>query len=204
MLNGSAGEFSPRFCPAPPRSLPCLYKLSRYLNKKGNSHFLIDNLPKHVYSLNMKQENCELFPVQAETLQSVDLSDYKVYREIDRMKGLLRFVPNENGELIAKCAPDHYILPALKTHFTERFGDISWSIIDEKRSVCLRRKPGKQAEIIPFTPSNDEKPALPAENDQWEELWKHYHRTINNEDRSNPRCQKQFMPKRYWKYLPEV
>jgi probable DNA metabolism protein len=40
-------------------------------------------------------------------------------------------------------------------------------------------------------------------NDEWEELWKHYHKTINNEDRDNPGLQKQLMPKRYWKYLPE-
>jgi len=152
----------------------------------------------------MSQDDCELFAIQTQADQTVDTSDYKVYREIDRMKGLLRFVPDEHGELIAKCAPDHYILPALAGHFTSRLGDIPWSIIDEKRSLCLRRQPGKKAEIIPYSPSSEEKTPLSAKNDEWEALWKHYHKTINNEDRNNPRCQKQFMPKRYWKYLPEV
>jgi len=152
----------------------------------------------------MKQDDCELFPTQVEVCQSVDMGDYKVYREIDRMKGLLRFVPNEHGELIAKCAPDHYILPALAGHFTSRLGEIPWSIIDEKRSLCLRRQLGKNAEIIPYSPLNEENSLKSAKNDEWEELWKHYHKTINNEDRHNPKCQRQFMPKRYWKYLPEV
>jgi probable DNA metabolism protein len=38
----------------------------------------------------------------------------------------------------------------------------------------------------------------------WEQLWQTYHKAINNEDRANPKLQKQFMPKRYWKYLPEL
>ncbi|MCL2211001.1 MAG: TIGR03915 family putative DNA repair protein [Treponema sp.] len=159
----------------------------------------------------MEHEDGELFTIQPENIHSVDLSDYKVYREIDRMKGLLRFTPNKHGELIARCATDNYILPALISHFTARFGDeISWSIIDEKRALCLRKQIGKNAEIIPFSPSilnavlNEETGVSPEENDEWEELWKHYHRTINNEDRNNPKCQKQFMPKRYWKYLPEM
>jgi hypothetical protein len=38
----------------------------------------------------------------------------------------------------------------------------------------------------------------------WEDLWRGYHRAVNNENRANPRLQCQFMPQRYWKYLPEM
>jgi probable DNA metabolism protein len=41
-------------------------------------------------------------------------------------------------------------------------------------------------------------------DDEWEELWRHYHRTINNESRKNLHLQRKLMPKRYWKYLPEM
>jgi len=155
----------------------------------------------------MEREDIELFSTQPEsrqTCQTADINDFKVYREIDRMRGLLRFTPNEKGELIAKCAPDHYILPFLADHFTARLGDIPWMIIDEKRGLCLCKKPGKKAEILPYVPLPLENNEKTTANDKWEELWKHYHKTINNEDRNNPKCQKQFMPKRYWKYLPEM
>jgi probable DNA metabolism protein len=42
------------------------------------------------------------------------------------------------------------------------------------------------------------------EGGEWEKLWQHYHKTINNESRNNPNLQRQFMPKRYWKYLTEL
>ncbi|MCL2765212.1 MAG: TIGR03915 family putative DNA repair protein [Treponema sp.] len=124
----------------------------------------------------------------------------KVHREVHRMMGLLRFLPNENGEFIARCAPDHLILPSLSGYFTSRFGETPWSIIDEKRSLCLRRKCGEKAKTV-FLASEE---YAVNSSDEWENLWKHYHKTINNEDRNNPGLQKQFMPKRYWKYLPET
>ena len=126
--------------------------------------------------------------------------EYKFQHEIHRMIGLLRFTSDENGDFIAKCAPDYYILPNLAEYFTARFGETSWSIIDEKRGLCLRRLHGEDAKIISV---NNDPPVEKENADKWEELWKHYHKTINNEDRENPGLQKQFMPKRYWKYLPE-
>ena len=123
---------------------------------------------------------------------------YKVQREIERMMGLLRFFP-QNGVYTARCATDHFILPALARYFTARFGETSWSIIDEKRGLCLSRVPPQPAKLAYGTEI-----AQGAGSDGWEDLWRHYHSTINNEQRKNPGLQRQFMPKRYWKYLPEV
>jgi len=116
----------------------------------------------------------------------------KVYHEIHRMMGLLRFSPDERGEYIALCAPDHFILPALGDYFKLRFGETAWSIIDEKRGLRMREGVISKPEKIDKAP-----------DDEWTELWKHYHKTINNKDRKNPGLQRQFMPERYWKYLPE-
>ncbi|MDR0450679.1 MAG: DUF4130 domain-containing protein, partial [Treponema sp.] len=62
---------------------------------------------------------------------------YKARREIDRLMGLLRFSPRSwhgspgGGPVyVARCSPDHYILPGLAEHFTRRFGDCPWAIID--------------------------------------------------------------------------
>jgi probable DNA metabolism protein len=123
---------------------------------------------------------------------------YKVWLEVDRLRGLLRFNPDEQGQYIAGCSPDYFVLPALGEHFTLRFGDTPWSVIDEKRGLCLRRPVGQPPAIYSLGQS-----AYP-DFDEWEQLWRHYHRTINNESRNNPALQRRFMPKRYWKNLPEM
>jgi uracil-DNA glycosylase len=127
---------------------------------------------------------------------------YKVQIEVHRMMGLLRFSVNEDGEFIARCEPDHFILPCLGDFFTARFGDDPWAIIDEKRGIVLSKKHGERAKINILEDAAES--VSPAKSDEWEELWKHYHKTINNEDRNNPDLQRQLMPKRYWKHLPEV
>jgi probable DNA metabolism protein len=129
---------------------------------------------------------------------------YKVRREVDRLRGFLRFNPNEEGVYIARCEPDHFSLPALSDYFSRRFGDTSWIIIDEKRRLCLRRMTGEQ----PWFHDAGELPGslrgLQPSSNEWEQLWRHYHKTINNESRNNPALQRRFMPERYRKYLPEL
>ncbi|MCL2180982.1 MAG: TIGR03915 family putative DNA repair protein [Treponema sp.] len=130
---------------------------------------------------------------------SVMNAAYKVSSEVHKMMGLLRFLPDEDGGFMARCEPDRFILPCLGEYFTSRFGETAWSIIDDKRGLTLRRLPGEKAKLV-FSSDSPK----PIKNDEWEELWKHYHRTINNEDRQNPDLQRQLMPKRYWKHLPEM
>jgi hypothetical protein len=138
---------------------------------------------------------------------------FKVCREIDRLRGLLRFAPDSLGVYTARCAPDHCVLPGLAEHFFLRFGDTPWAIIDEKRRLALvcpadgeprlvrAAVPSQGAGIWTLrSESGGETPAA----DAWTELWRNYHRSINNESRRNPGLQKQFMPVRYWKYLNEV
>jgi probable DNA metabolism protein len=138
--------------------------------------------------------------VDNDTLAVLTASE-KVQYEIHRMMGLLRFFPDEDGVYIARCAPDTLVIPALGEYFTARFGETAWAVFDEKRGISLRRLPGEQAKILVhedfFTFNGDC-------GDEWEDLWRHYHKTINNEDRKNPNLQRRLMPKRYWKYLPEM
>ena len=153
----------------------------------------------------------------------------KVWHEVDRFRGLLRFNPDETGMYIARFSPDHYILPALAEHFSLRFGPTPWAIIDEKRGLCLRRinaglpvyKVSSSTQLTHFVDRYELRATesiaqdihtanvcaanvCAAPSDEWEQLWLRYHKTINNESRNNPDLQRQFMPKRYWKNLPEM
>jgi probable DNA metabolism protein len=135
-----------------------------------------------------------------ESTLSVLNAAQKVQQEIHRMMGLLRFSPNERGEYIAYCVPDHFILPALGEYFTARFGKTAWAIIDEKRQLYMYCQPEKSAKMFRLEVMG----ANSSHADEWEDLWRHYHKTINNESRKNTGLQRQLMPKRYWKYLPEM
>ena len=123
----------------------------------------------------------------------------KVQYETHRMMGLLRFTPDENG-YTAYFSPDHFILPALTEYFTARFGNTAWVIIDEKRQLRLYCPPGESSKLVRQETFNGNN----SSGDEWEDLWRHYHKTINNESRKNTGLQRQLMPKRYWKYLPEM
>lgn len=139
-----------------------------------------------------------------ENVRVVLTSAARVQHEVHRMMGLLRFSPNEEGAYIARCAPDHFILPAFSVHFTSRFGkNTSWAIIDEKRSLVLSRRLKERAKIHKTDAFPVNIGSVVNDNNQWEDLWRHYHKTINNESRNNPALQRQLMPKRYWKYLTE-
>ena len=127
---------------------------------------------------------------------------YKVWHEIHRLMGLLRFCPNEDGVYIARCEPDHFVLPAFGPHFQERFGETPWAIIDEKRRLCLYCTTSEQPKL--FSISGNGAPSPHNTEGEWENLWRNYHKTINNESRYNPGLQRQFMPRRYWKYLTEL
>jgi probable DNA metabolism protein len=143
--------------------------------------------------------------------ERVMAASYRVGREIHRLMGLLRFSPaggvfpegctdrrNAAGVLIARCTPDHFVLPALAGHFRLRFGSLSWAVVDEKRRLALCG--GGEVRLV----SAEAYGAVPAGKDPWEALWRVYHRSVNNEGRNKPRVQRRFMPERYWKYLPEL
>jgi len=141
-------------------------------------------------------------------VQTVRQTAQKVWHEIHRLMGLLRFCPDEKGVYTAQCEPDHFILPAMGPHFMERFGETPWVIIDNKRRLslgCETGQTGASGKTLVFStviknPISFEK----GQGGEWENLWKHYHKTINNESRNNPELQKRFMPTRYWKYLSEL
>jgi hypothetical protein len=144
-----------------------------------------------------------------EDCRAVLAAVYKVAHEIDRLMGFLRFKPDAGGRYIARCAPDHLVLPALAPHFTLRFGNTPWALIDERRGLVLLREGGSAPRIMAAgfrNPGPGDSASLGQDSrgfDPWEEIWRSYHRVINIESRKNLRLQGQFVPLRYREYLSE-
>ena len=135
--------------------------------------------------------------------QKIPYSSHKVQSELHRLMGFIRFNPGPNGIWLARCAPDYALLPALEDYFIARFGEDSWAIIDEKRNtalLCLKGRKALYGDLSLFPVLFEDKP----ETDNWEELWKLYHRSVTIENRKNLKLQKQFIPSRYREYLPEL
>jgi probable DNA metabolism protein len=94
-------------------------------------------------------------------------------------------------------------------HFKKRFSDQKWLIYDTKRNYGYYYDLQKITEVtftdstINFETGRLQKEALAEDEIAFQKLWKIYFAEMTIKERINPKLQRQFMPKRYWKYLVE-
>lgn len=122
-----------------------------------------------------------------------------VNNEAERFRQFTRFF-DYNGALFAEIHPKHYVLPLIKQYFCNRIKNEHFMIFDSEHGAALIHSPQKTA-IIPV-----ESLELPADGEDgfYSLLWKSYYRHIAIASRYNPACRRNHMPKRFWKYLPEM
>jgi len=127
--------------------------------------------------------------------------EQKVTREIHRLMGLIRFTALKGDILYTPIEPDHDVCEFLAKHFCDRFKNDPFIIHDKKRSKALIASGGDWY-ISEFT--SESLPAFSEGENDYQKLWKKYFDIIAIKERTNPRCQKNFMPVRYWKNLTEM
>jgi len=125
----------------------------------------------------------------------------KVKFEVHRLCGLIRFTSLKGDILYAPIEPDHDVCELLANHFCDRFKNDPFIIHDKKRAKALIASGGDWY-ISEFT--SQSLPELTEDENAWQKLWKKYFNTIAIKERTNPRCQRNFMPVRYWKNLTEM
>jgi probable DNA metabolism protein len=125
-----------------------------------------------------------------------------VYGERHRMLGLLRFAELSDGTYYAPFEPDHNIAAIVAPHFSCRLASQDWIIHDVGRSIgVIFKKKTRRWELFNMELTS---PLVYSENEmEYRSMWKRYYKEIAIPERTNPKCQKQFMPVRYWKYLTE-
>lgn len=132
----------------------------------------------------------------------------KVARERLFLIQFTRFQKMADGTFFAAVSPQYNALPLSLDYFTDRFADQSWLIYDLKRrygyfydrvsvtEVTLPEGDG----LLPAWPDD----RLMAEDERlFQELWKGYFQAMTIRERINPNLQRQHMPRRFWKYMPE-
>jgi len=133
----------------------------------------------------------------------------KVKREAQLMQQFVRFQKTADGIFFSYIEPRYNVLPCVADFFEDRFADQQWIIYDAKRKYALYYDLQK-TEIVNFEQLgvNSETGELSAEqsaNDEldFQHLWKEYLQSVTIRQRINPQLQRQHMPRRFWKYLPE-
>lgn len=120
--------------------------------------------------------------------------------ECHRLKGLLRFQEIGKNLCYASIHPDNNIIEPLGQHFIRRLPSMNFVIHDKNRELCFIYN-GEKYKII--NSHNIKVPPISFEEQKYQELWKLFFKTIAIKERSNPRCQMQFMQKKYWQDLIE-
>ncbi len=124
--------------------------------------------------------------------------------ECHKLKGLLRFNEVSENLYYASIHPDNNIIEPLGHHFIRRMPNMNFIIHDKNRDICFLYNT-KTYKIV-----DNENISIPSHiqfsesEKNYQELWKMFFKTIAIKERTNPRCQMQFMPKKYWQDLVEL
>ncbi len=134
--------------------------------------------------------------------EALNISSY-VRRESHKLKGFVRFRKLETNFFLAFISPTNNVIGYLSNHFKKRLSNESWMIYDLKRdllSIYTKNKfmiiKVKDLEKNNFKFSSDEL--------EFANLWNIFYKTIAIKQRTNKRCQMNFMPKKYWPYMIEM
>ena len=127
----------------------------------------------------------------------------KVYIERHRFLGLIRFSELSDKTLYAQFEPDHNITLILAPHFKTRLPNDNWIIHDLSRGIGAVYDKEKNDYILCGLENSSEIIHSEEEN-AFRKIWQRYWKEIAIPERKNPKCQLNFMPKRYWKHLTET
>jgi len=126
----------------------------------------------------------------------------EVRRDIHKMHAFVRFrvlkdpSARDGERYIAWFEPEHRIAEHTAPFFVKRFTGMDWSIFTPDESI---RWDGKELAVGPGGRPSD----LPSE-DQQEQFWLSYYKSIFNPARVKLKAMQSEMPKKYWKNLPEA
>ncbi len=133
----------------------------------------------------------------------------KVKKEAMRMMQFVRFQHTKEGLYFCGIEPRYDVIPMVVDHFQKRFADQKWLLYDLRRNYGVLYGKQKVEEVVisnqQFNRLNGQvKDNLLEEGeDFYQKLWKSYFTHINIKERKNLKLQRQHMPRRFWKYLPE-
>lgn len=122
-----------------------------------------------------------------------------IQRDMHKMKAFVRFkeIEHDEGKMyVAWHRPDHRVTRLIAPFFKDRFNGMKWMIMTEDECVSWD---GKELQFLEGV-SRDKAP----QDDEMEELWKTYYKSIFNPARLKIGAMKKELPVRHWSTLPET
>lgn len=185
--------------------LTCEQLFHAFLSLDDGVEMIILNYCKELFS----QKVCIATNFANDSVLKVSQLEKKVLREAEHMVMFIRFEQAADGTWFAPITPKYDVLPLITGHFQLRFADQPWLIYDTRRGYGFYFDTKKMEQITIDNPAfNTISGQLNSEvthpdEDKWQEMWKTYFKGIAIRERVNLKCQQNFMPKRFWKYLAE-
>ena len=143
--------------------------------------------------------------LQAACVAKVFELSRRVGNESHRYRMFVRFQELEDERIMfSEIEPENQILPLLGDHFSDRFPMVNFMIFDRNHKECLIHQAGKQWVILQDADPDEERiHRYSLKEKEYSRLWKGFVTSIAIEERRNPRCQMNFMPKKFWKHMTE-
>lgn len=133
---------------------------------------------------------------------------FRMCRYIDNethlLTGFVRFVEMEEGLLVSRIGPKNDVLVLLAPHFADRLSGENWVLYDEYRKKAVLHpalRPWFLADLV--STEWEDRLSKASEEDQYQQLFKCFRKSISIKERTNPVCQRNHMPLRYRPYMPE-
>ena len=150
--------------------------------------------------------------VYLNSVANIDKAAMRASREAHKFKGFVRFRKIKDDTYYAIIDPECNVLPLIAEHFTGRFSDQDFVIHDVRREMALvYSSESRSSEISKLTGVSKEllnyeegSTLLHEEEEGYMDLWRTFFHAVSIEGRKNLKCQRNFMPKKYWKDLVEV
>ena len=124
-----------------------------------------------------------------------------VANECERMRQFVRFNRMENDVWFARCNPKGSVVPLVMDWFAARFNTQAFVIYDEVHQLAGIFD-GKRW-YLAKTDGLD-LPGFAQGDEMIERAWKRFYEVLAIDVRYNPELRRSFMPKRFWRNLPEM
>ncbi len=131
----------------------------------------------------------------------IDKWSHLVSLESSRLIQFVRFSRREGGLFYSRIQPAYDVTALLMPHFAERFNIQPFVIHDLNRGLfgVYDRQDWRIVRADSVT-----LPPMTADERECRRLWKTFFDAVAIRERANPRCQRHFMPKKYWKEITEM
>ena len=132
----------------------------------------------------------------------------RVGRERLHVIQFVRFQKAADDIYFAPASPDYNVLPLTVTHFKDRFSFQQWLVYDLRRGYGYFYNMKEAVEITLDSESavsggRLDEALLAADEKQFQDMWRDYICALSIKERINTKLQRQHMPRRFWKYMPD-